>query len=192
MVFFLAWWMHEGNSGRFDESTTPGGEERLASLLFAKSRRVPKGVRVEGSVLHWMVSIPIYTREPPGSFKVHVLELYSRHIESLSLGLPPKFIYLTDFPGEHQRPSMASEYKAVWGSAMLSWGSPCMLRESTKTLEVLTVLLCDTLNFCWIIVSVSRKRSFQAPNFHRVVLTIFFQWASPYVTGIDFTNRQAA
>lgn len=112
--------MHEGNSARFNESSTPRGEERLASLLFTKSRRIPKGVGGEGSVLHWMVSIPICTREPPGSFKVHVLGLYSRYIESLFLGLPSKFIYLTDFSGEHQRPSMALSIK-------LCGGAPCYL-----------------------------------------------------------------
>lgn len=72
----------------------------------------------EGSVLHWLVSIPVYTRELPGSFKMHVLELYSRHIGLLFLKLPPKSIYLTGSPDEHQRPTLASVYKTVWRNTM--------------------------------------------------------------------------
>jgi len=44
MVFFWPGEYMRGNSARFDESTTPGGEERFASVLFAKSKAVPKGV----------------------------------------------------------------------------------------------------------------------------------------------------
>lgn len=44
MVFLWSGECIRGNSARFDESTTPEGKERLASLLFAKSRGVPREV----------------------------------------------------------------------------------------------------------------------------------------------------